>query len=249
MIGPEDGRPMLAGLRVIDLSTVVFGPYCTQILADFGAEVIKVEAPGGDGFRNAGRPAKTPGMGPAHIAFNRNKKSLVLDLKQDASRAKLRDLAADCDVFIHNVRADGDRPAGLRLRSGARAQSGGDLRPLRRVRLERALRGPAGLRRRDPGGERHDQPARTRRRRPAPALPALADRRQGRRAARRLRHDGGGDPPHAHRRRAAGRGADVRGVRELHAQGASRRADLRSAGRRCVLRPAGRSAPPAVSRR
>jgi len=106
VIGPADGKPMLDGLRVIDLSTVVFGPYCTQILADFGAEVIKIEAPGGDGFRNAGRPAKTAGMGPAHIALNRNKKSLALDLKQESERAKLRDLAADCDVFIHNVRAE-----------------------------------------------------------------------------------------------------------------------------------------------
>jgi len=106
MIAGGDGGAMLSGLRVVDLSTVVFGPYCTQILADFGAEVIKVEAPGGDGFRHAGKPAKTVGMGPAHIALNRNKKSLVLDLKQESDRERLRKLAASADVFLHNVRAE-----------------------------------------------------------------------------------------------------------------------------------------------
>jgi len=106
MIAAGDGKPMLSGIRVVDLSTVVFGPYATQILADFGAEVIKVEAPGGDGFRHAGRPAKSVGMGPAHIALNRNKKSVVLDLKQESERQRLRDLAATCDVFLHNVRAE-----------------------------------------------------------------------------------------------------------------------------------------------
>jgi crotonobetainyl-CoA:carnitine CoA-transferase CaiB-like acyl-CoA transferase len=106
MIAPGDGKPMLSGIRVVDLSTVVFGPYATQILADFGAEVIKVEAPGGDGFRHAGRPAKSVGMGPAHIALNRNKKSVVLDLKQEGERQRLRDMIASCDVFLHNVRAE-----------------------------------------------------------------------------------------------------------------------------------------------
>lgn len=106
MIAAGDGRAMLSGIRLVDLSTVVFGPYATQILADFGAEVIKVEAPGGDGFRHAGRPAKSAGMGPAHIALNRNKKSVVLDLKQESERQRLRDLIATCDVFLHNVRAE-----------------------------------------------------------------------------------------------------------------------------------------------
>jgi crotonobetainyl-CoA:carnitine CoA-transferase CaiB-like acyl-CoA transferase len=106
MIDGGDGKAMLSGLRVVDLSTVVFGPYCTQILADFDAEVIKIEPPGGDGFRHAGRPAKTAGMGPAHIALNRNKKSVVLDLKEEPDRNRLRRLAASADVFLHNVRAD-----------------------------------------------------------------------------------------------------------------------------------------------
>lgn len=104
MIAPADGRPMLSGLKVIDQTSVVFGPYATQILADFGAEVIKVEPLTGDGFRHAGKSAKTIGMGPQHIALNRNKKSLALDLKQDEAKEKLRKLIAGADIYIHNVR-------------------------------------------------------------------------------------------------------------------------------------------------
>lgn len=101
-----DGQAMLKGLKVLDLTSVVFGPYCTQVLADFGADVIKVEAPGGDGFRYSGKAPKTPGMSPAYIALNRGKKSLQLDLKDDAAKGRLRELAAEADVFIHNIRAE-----------------------------------------------------------------------------------------------------------------------------------------------
>ena len=106
MIAAGDGRAMLEGLRVIDMTSVVFGPYCTQILADFGAEVVKVEAPGGDVFRYGAPSAHSKAMGPGYIALNRGKQSLVLDLKQEADRAILRDLLADADIFIHNVRAE-----------------------------------------------------------------------------------------------------------------------------------------------
>jgi len=106
VIAGGDGRAMLEGLRVIDMTSVVFGPYCTQILADFGAEVIKVEAPGGDVFRYGAPSAHSKAMGPGYIALNRGKQSLVLDLKQEADRAILRDLLADADIFIHNVRAE-----------------------------------------------------------------------------------------------------------------------------------------------
>lgn len=99
-----DGQPMLQGLKVVDLTSVVFGPYCTQILADFGAEVIKIEPPAGDAYRPGAKPAKTPGMGPGFIALNRGKRSLVLDLKDEADAAILRDLLEEADVFIHNVR-------------------------------------------------------------------------------------------------------------------------------------------------
>lgn len=99
-----DARPMLEGVKVIDLSSVVFGPYCTQILTDYGAEVIKIEAPGGDAYRYSARPAKTMGMAPGFIALNRGKKSLVLDLKQADDADILSDLLRSADVFLHNVR-------------------------------------------------------------------------------------------------------------------------------------------------
>jgi crotonobetainyl-CoA:carnitine CoA-transferase CaiB-like acyl-CoA transferase len=95
---------MLQGLRIVDLTTVVFGPYSTQTLADMGAEVIKVEGITGDIFRYAGHPAHTPGMGPGHMTLNRGKASIVLDLKTEADKEVMRELLATADVFIHNVR-------------------------------------------------------------------------------------------------------------------------------------------------
>ncbi len=106
MIAGGDGRPMFEGLRVVDMTSVVFGPYATQILADFGAEVIKVEGPTGDAYRYGAKPAKTTGMGPGFIALNRGKKSVVLDLKDGGDKAVMQSLLAKADVFIHNVRAE-----------------------------------------------------------------------------------------------------------------------------------------------
>lgn len=96
---------MLEGVKVVDLTSVVFGPYCTQILANLGADVIKVESPGsGDAFRWAGAAPVTPGMAPGFMAVNRGKRSIVLDLKNDDDRAVLRDLIRDADIFVANVR-------------------------------------------------------------------------------------------------------------------------------------------------
>lgn len=95
---------MLEGIRVVDLTSVVFGPYATANLADLGADVIKVEPPGGDMFRAAGKPAATPMMGPCHMTLNRGKRSVVLDLKNPGDAATMRELLATADVFIHNVR-------------------------------------------------------------------------------------------------------------------------------------------------
>jgi crotonobetainyl-CoA:carnitine CoA-transferase CaiB-like acyl-CoA transferase len=95
---------MLEGIRIIDLTSVVFGPYCTQLLAEMGADVIKVEPPFGDIFRRAGTPAHTPAMGPCHMALNRGKRSAALDLKAPADSALMRTLIREADVFIHNVR-------------------------------------------------------------------------------------------------------------------------------------------------
>jgi crotonobetainyl-CoA:carnitine CoA-transferase CaiB-like acyl-CoA transferase len=105
--------PMLEGVRVVDLTSIVFGPYCTQILAELGAEVIKVEPPAGDQFRYTSRPAKTPGMSAGHMSINRGKRSVMLDLKDPADLEKIRALIADADVFIHNVRLGAIERLGL----------------------------------------------------------------------------------------------------------------------------------------
>ena len=102
---PPSPNGMLFGLRVIDLTSVVFGPYATQILCDLGAEVIKIEPEIGDKFRHAGKPAKTFGMGPVHMGLNRGKQSVVLDLKDPNDAQILRDLIPTADVFIHNIRS------------------------------------------------------------------------------------------------------------------------------------------------
>ncbi len=102
----------LAGVRVIDLTTVAMGPYATQILGDMGADVIKVESPDGDVFRYAA-PQRHRGMGAAFLNLNRNKRSIVLDLKKGEDRDRLVVLAKDADVFVYNVRPQSMRKLGL----------------------------------------------------------------------------------------------------------------------------------------
>jgi crotonobetainyl-CoA:carnitine CoA-transferase CaiB-like acyl-CoA transferase len=94
----------LHGVTVIDLTSFIFGPYATQTLGDLGAEVIKVEAPGGDKQRFGLKQSKSKNMGSTFMMLNRNKKSVTLDLKLEEDREKLRALLPKAQVFIHNVR-------------------------------------------------------------------------------------------------------------------------------------------------
>jgi crotonobetainyl-CoA:carnitine CoA-transferase CaiB-like acyl-CoA transferase len=103
----------LSGVKVIDLTTVVVGPICTRTLADYGAEVIKVEAPGGDLLRTMAQGSRNPGMSGKFINFNRNKRSIVLDIKQPEALAALHRLIEKADVFVSNVRPEALARAGL----------------------------------------------------------------------------------------------------------------------------------------
>ncbi|MGA3683018.1 CaiB/BaiF CoA transferase family protein [Pseudomonas graminis] len=108
----ESAYGPLAGIRVIDLTSVGMGPYATQILGDMGAEIIKIEAPAGDVFRHA-EPARNPGMGTIFLNLNRNKKSITLNLKQPEDMKTLRDLIETADVFVSNIRPAALRKLGL----------------------------------------------------------------------------------------------------------------------------------------
>lgn len=100
--GSKKTRP-LDNIRVLDMSALMTGPLCTQILADYGADVIKVERPGGDVMRHAG-PMRNPRMGPMYLHANRNKRSICLDAKHPDATAAILRLASTCDVFVHNIR-------------------------------------------------------------------------------------------------------------------------------------------------
>ena len=102
----------LEGVCIVDLTSVVVGPLATQILADHGADVIKVESKSGDLVRTMNGKSVTPGMGAKFLHLNRNKRSIVLDLKQPAGHAALMKLVAQADVMIWNVRP----PAMARLK-------------------------------------------------------------------------------------------------------------------------------------
>jgi len=93
----------LSGVRVVELTSVVLGPWACQILADMGADVIKVEPPAGDSNRQLGM-SRHKGMAALYLTCNRNKRSVVLDVKQTAGREAVLDLARTADVFIHNNR-------------------------------------------------------------------------------------------------------------------------------------------------
>jgi crotonobetainyl-CoA:carnitine CoA-transferase CaiB-like acyl-CoA transferase len=102
----------LAGVRVIDMASVLMGPVATQILGDYGADVVKIEAPEGDVMRHA-TAARHPLMGAMYLSTGRNKRSVVLDIKKPEGKAAVLRLCESADLFIHNVRPAAMRRAGL----------------------------------------------------------------------------------------------------------------------------------------
>ncbi|MEJ7930481.1 CoA transferase [Ramlibacter sp. AN1015] len=106
MPGPLDG------VRVLDLTSVVMGPYATSVLAELGADVVKVEPPGGEVMRKSG-PMRHDDMGHFYLAINRNKRSVVLDLKREAARKLLLRMAAASDVLVYNIRPQAMERLGL----------------------------------------------------------------------------------------------------------------------------------------
>ncbi len=108
----EAGPGPLAGVRVLDMTSVVMGPYATQWLGDFGADVIKIEPPEGDVMRLSG-PMRSSRMGHFFLSTNRNKRSLAIDLKQPAGRDILLAMARKADVLVYNVRPQAMKRLGL----------------------------------------------------------------------------------------------------------------------------------------
>lgn len=109
---PQERSGPLAGIRVIDLTSVVFGPYATQIMADMGAEIIKVEPPAGDNTRWITQ-GPVSGMGGIYVNVNRGKRGVMLDLRQGEDKETLRKLIATADVFIHSMRGSAIRKLGF----------------------------------------------------------------------------------------------------------------------------------------
>ncbi|KNE79909.1 MULTISPECIES: CaiB/BaiF CoA transferase family protein [Streptomyces] len=112
MPGTEPRRGPLSGLLVADFSRILAGPYATMLLADLGAEVVKVEAPGGDDTRSWQPPVRN-GVSTYYLGINRNKRSIALDLKDPGDLAAARELARRADVFVENFKPGGLARFGL----------------------------------------------------------------------------------------------------------------------------------------
>src|SRR3954454_18968379 len=109
----EGLSPVLHGVRVLDASRILAGPFCGQVLGDLGAEVIKVERPGrGDDTREWGPPWLGP-ISAYYLSCNRNKRAITLDLSQPEGVALLHDLARHSDILLENFRADSAVKLGL----------------------------------------------------------------------------------------------------------------------------------------
>lgn len=113
----------LHGVRVIDLTQYVLGPYATQTLGDLGADVIKIEEPSGDRQRNQGKAPKSTTMGPLFVALNRNKRSVAIDLKSEPGKRALQKLVRTGDIFIHNMRPEAIKRLGFGYKDVAALKS------------------------------------------------------------------------------------------------------------------------------
>ena len=187
----------LSHVRVLDLSRVLAGPWASQVLADLGAEVIKVERPGaGDDTRGWGPPwlndarARETRESAYFASTNRGKRSITLDLAQPEGQAIVRRLAGRADVLLENYKAGALARYGLGYEDLARAQPAARLLLDHRLRPDRAVPRPARLRLPDPGDGRADERHRRAGRRPGRRT--AEGRRRGRRPHdRHVRRDRG----------------------------------------------------------
>ena len=140
----------LSGIKILDLTTVVMGPFATQILAELGADVIKVETHDGDNMRHVG-PMASPGMGHLYLNLNRGKRGIVLDLKQPQGREALLRMVSATDVLIYNVRPQAMARLGLAYADVQRGEPAHHLCGRLWILAARALRGEGRIRRLDPG--------------------------------------------------------------------------------------------------
>ena len=119
--GPETGP--LAGIRVLDLSSVVLGPFATMTMGDLGAEIIKIERPEGDSARWV-NPGRNPGMSGTTMNLNRNKRSIALDLRRPAGQEAVLRLAEGADALFHNIRPRAIERLGLGYEAVRRVRPG-----------------------------------------------------------------------------------------------------------------------------
>jgi len=113
MSQPDPSQGPLSGLLVADFSRVLAGPYATMLLADLGADVIKVESPAGDDTRRWTPPVTADGTATYYLAINRNKRSVALDLNDESDLAAARELARRADVLVQNFKPGGLARFGL----------------------------------------------------------------------------------------------------------------------------------------
>ena len=119
-----DNSRALAGIKVLDLTSVVVGPAATLRLMDLGAEIIKIEPPGGDLLRTLGGPSPSGQLSGKYLHFNRGKRSVCLDLKLPPAREALFAILAGCDVLVSNVRPEALARLGLDAASCRARQPG-----------------------------------------------------------------------------------------------------------------------------